>query len=129
LGTLSGNEWILPAVIATGWVLSWWGPRRIRWVLLPTAAVICVLCIVFGALDVGRGAPTVEEMARMHEAGVTFYADQFHCSPYIACMDQYPVYWMMAGLIGFVCCVALMLVTSVVDAVTWSNRRASARDV
>ena len=126
---LSGNEWILPAVIATGWILSWRGPRWIRWVLLPTAAVICVLCVVFGLLDFGSGAPTLAETARMHESGMTFYADQFHCSPYIACMDRYPVYWTMAGLIGFVCCVALALVTSAVDIVTGFKRRASATGV
>ena len=127
--TLSGNEWILPSVIAAGWILSWWGPRWIRWVLLPTAAVISVLCIVFGLFHTDSGTPTLSETVGMHQDGVAFYSDDSHCSPFFACMDRYPVYWMMAGLIGFVCCVALTLVTSAVDIVTGFKRRASATDV
>jgi hypothetical protein len=119
----SGYVWILPALIAAGWILSWWGSRRIRWGLLFVAVVISVLCVAFGFHTYG-GTPSVPEDLRTH--GVTFSSDDLRCSPFFECMDRYPVYWMMTGLIGSVCCVALTLVTSVVDIITWFNRRGSA---
>ncbi len=48
MGIVPDYVFTLPAVIAAGWILSWWGTQRIRWVLLSAAAVVSVLCIVIG---------------------------------------------------------------------------------
>lgn len=45
---MSVYVWILPAVIAAAWILSWWGQRWIRWTLLPAGAVVSVLFVVTG---------------------------------------------------------------------------------
>ena len=95
----SGYTWILPAVTAVGWILSWWGPRRVRWVLLSVAALVSVLCVVVGALTKGPPADP----------------DEIGCSSALACMDWEPIYWVVAGLIGLACCVVLLALTAVVE--------------
>ena len=110
MGLISGYAWIVPAVTAVGWVLSWWGPRRIRWGLLSASAVVSVFCVLVGVL--GMGPPVSPE-----DVG---------CSSPMACMDWSPIYWVVAGLIGFVCCGALAVVTVVVEIVVRTGRGASA---
>jgi len=96
---ISSYVWILPAVIAAGWVLSWWGTRRIRWGLLSAAAVVSALCVTNGFLT--KGPPVTPQTVG--------------CSPAFECMNWGPIYWIEAGLIGFACCVVLTLVTLVAE--------------
>jgi hypothetical protein len=110
VGLISGYAWILPAVIAAGWILSWWGPRPIRWGLLPAATVISGLCVVIGVV---MPVPPVSPESPCHPG-------QFQCMP------QEPINWIVAGLIGFACCLALLLVTIVVEFIIWIGRRSGA---
>ncbi|MGW5649770.1 hypothetical protein [Streptomyces humi] len=48
MGVVPDYVFILPAVILVGWIASWWGTRRVRWVGLSGAAVVSVLCLVIG---------------------------------------------------------------------------------
>ncbi len=84
---ISGYVWTLPAVTIVGWILSWWGTRRIRWCLLSAATVISVSCLVIGDRDKG---PQISP-------------GTIGCSPALNCMDWRGIYWLEAGLIGFVC--------------------------
>ena len=48
------------------------------------------------------------------------------CSPALECMDWRGIYWLEAGLIGFVCCLALLIVTTVAEIARWFDRRGTA---
>ena len=109
-GMISGYVWILPTVTTAGWIASWWGPRWIRWSLLSASAAISVLCVAAGGA--GKGSP----------ADPTAVG----CSPPIACMDWHAVYWLEAGLFGFVCCVVLLVPTIVAEIVLRLENRATA---
>jgi hypothetical protein len=101
---------ILPAVIVVGWILSWWGARRIRWILLSAAAVVCVLCVVVGWQAMGPAADprTVD------------------CSSTWACTDTGSLYLVAAGLLGFGCCLVLSILAILGEAVViWRRRRIS----
>ncbi|MFG2963942.1 hypothetical protein ACGFZS_11770 [Streptomyces sp. NPDC048288] len=97
-------------MIAAGWILSWWGPPRIRSILLSVSAVVAVLCLAVGNLT--KGEPVSPEDAS--------------CSPAFTCMYWHPIYWVEAGLIDFGCCLALLVVTVLVDTVVRLGRRAFA---
>ncbi|MFF9028717.1 hypothetical protein [Streptomyces iakyrus] len=96
-----GYVFILPAVIVAGWILSWWGARRVRWVLLSAAAVVFVLCVVIGWHAMGPPADprTVE------------------CSSSWACTDPGSLSLVAAGLLGSGCCLVLLLLTLVGEAI------------
>ncbi|XUL90803.1 hypothetical protein ACQ86D_32715 [Streptomyces galilaeus] len=102
--------WILPAMIVTGWTLSWWRTWRIRWTFLSAATAGSALCIAFGVRTYGRQLSW----------------EDLRCSHAIECIDQHPVYWMMTGLISFVCCGVLLLVTAVAAVVIRLENRAGA---
>jgi len=107
---VSGYVWILPAVTIVGWIVSWWGTRRIRWCLLSAATVVSVACLVIGYRDKGP---------RISPGTVG-------CSPALECMDWRGIYWLEAGLIGFVCCLVLLIVTTVAETALWFDRRGAA---
>lgn len=109
MGLIPIFVFILPAVIVVGWILSWWRTRRVRWVLLTAAALISVLCVVIGWHVMG---PPVDP----HTIG---------CSPAFECMDVRPLYPIETGLLGFACCVALLVPTLVGELVIWFRRKAS----
>jgi hypothetical protein len=101
---------ILPAVIVAGWILAWWGARRVRWVLLPAAAVVSVLCVVIG----------------WHAMGPLAGSRSVDCSSSWACTDPGSLYLVAAGLLGFGCCLVLLLLTLVGEAILiWRARRIS----
>jgi O-antigen ligase len=104
---ISGYVWILPAVIAVGWVLSWWRARWMRWGLLCAGAVISVLCLVAGS----------------HLSSPPLSPDSGCTREQVQCMDWRPVPWLESGLIGFVCCVLLLIVTTVAEIVIWRSSR------
>lgn len=108
VGMISGHVWILPAVIAVGWILSWWGARWMRWGVLCAGAVISVLFLVAGSQLSSPLSP---------DSGCT--------REQVQCMDWRPVYWLEYGLIGFVCCVLLLVVTIVAEIVIRFDTRAS----
>ncbi|GAA2314297.1 hypothetical protein GCM10010234_69220 [Streptomyces hawaiiensis] len=96
-----GYVFILPAVIVAGWILSWWGARRVRWVLLSAAAVVSVLCVVIG----------------WHAMGPPADPRTVDCSSSWACTDPGSLYVVAAGLLGFGCCLVLLLLTLVGEAI------------
>jgi hypothetical protein len=104
---------VLPVVTVAGWILTWWGSRRTQWVLLSAAAVVSVLCVIAGAIS--KGPPATPQSVS--------------CSPAFACMDPHPIYWIATGLIGVVCCVALMILTVLVEVVFTVGRRTSTRSL
>ncbi|MEW1826661.1 hypothetical protein [Streptomyces sp. NPDC088196] len=110
---MSAQVWILPAVIAVGWILSWWGPPWIRWTLLPAGAVVSVLVVVMGFnLPVPPLPPDI---------GCT--------RQQVQCWDERPVFWLETGLLGFVSCVVLVVPTLVAEIVAWiGNRRTHRAD-
>ncbi|MEH0471755.1 hypothetical protein QA943_23455 [Streptomyces sp. B21-097] len=97
MGIVPGYVFILPAVIVVGWILSWWGTRRVRWVLPAAAAVVCVLCVVIGWQAMGPPANprTVS------------------CSSTWACTDPGSLYLFAAGLLGLGCCLVLLILALV----------------
>ncbi|WP_037684169.1 hypothetical protein [Streptomyces griseus] len=110
MGIVPGYVYILPAAIVVGWILSWWGARRVRWVLLSAAAVVSVLCVVIGwqAMGPPAGPRTVS------------------CSSTWACTDPGSLYLVAAGLLGCGCCFVLLLLAMVGEAILiWRRRRIS----
>ena len=97
LGTADGYVWVLPAVIAAVWILSWWRPLRSRWLLLLMAFAISVLCFAYGVHSFGMTPAGVQESL---PKGDTFSSKDFQCSPFFECLDRYPVFWLMASLPG-----------------------------
>jgi hypothetical protein len=105
-----GYVFILPAVIVVGWILSWWGARWVRWVLLSAAAVVSVLCVVIG----------------WHAMGPPADLGTVNCSSTWACMDPGSLYLVAAGLFGFGCCFVLLILAIVGEAILiWRGRRIS----
>ncbi|SEG86129.1 hypothetical protein SAMN05216223_1174 [Actinacidiphila yanglinensis] len=109
MGIVSDYVFVMPGVIAAGWIVSWWGPRWIRWSLLSAAGVVSVFCAVIG---LGMKSPPVTPQ----DPG---------CSPLFACTDWRPVEWIATGLLGFGCSVVLVLVTALVDVVRFYARAAA----
>jgi hypothetical protein len=107
---ISGYVWILPAATTVGWILSWWGSRRLRWGLLAAAVVVSVLCLVISYQT--RGTPISPDS---------------DCRPAFQCMDWDPIYWVEAGLIGLGCIIVLVVVTVVVEAINKLVRSSAAR--
>jgi len=105
---------ILPAVIVVGWILSWWGARRVRWILLSAAGVVSVLCVVIGRQELGP--PTDPRTV--------------NCSSTWACTDPGSLYLVAAGLLGFGCCLVLLILAILGEAmVVWRRRRISDSEV
>ena len=102
-----GYVFILPAVIVVGWILSWWGTRRVRWVLLSAAAVVSVLCVVIG----------------WHAMGPSADPRTVRCSSTWACMQPGSLYLFAAGLVGFGCCLVLLILAIVGEAILIRRRR------
>ena len=104
-----GYDWILPAVTIVCWILSWLGPRGLRWGLLTVATVLSILCFPLALL-----------------MPATPVSPSSNCRPVVECTSLSPLYWGMAGLIGFVCCIALSILTLAIDAIMaalgWSSR-------
>ena len=44
----------------------------------------------------------------------------------VACTPQEPINWILAGMVGLAFCVALLLVTIVVESFIWIGRRSAA---
>jgi O-antigen ligase len=107
---MSGYVWILPAVIAVGWILSWWSRPWMRWTLLPAGAVVSVLVVVMGFnLPVPPLPP---------DSGCT--------REQVQCWDSRPVFWLETGLLGFVCCAVLVVPTLVAEIVVRMGKRGAA---
>ncbi|PPS67317.1 hypothetical protein BV882_38265 [Streptomyces sp. 46] len=90
---------ILPSVITALWVLAWRGAQPLRWGALSGGAVVSVLCVVIG---INTNGPPVAPSPGA-------------CRPALACFDPDPVFWMVAGLLGFACCFVLTVVTVAVE--------------
>ncbi|WP_089105244.1 hypothetical protein [Streptomyces hyaluromycini] len=110
MGVVPDYVFILPAVILVGWIASWWATRRIRWVGLSSAAVVSVLCLVIGWNAMG---PRTDPRT-------------LGCSPAFECTDLRSVYVIAAGLLGVLCCLALVVLTLVGELVVHVSRKASA---
>jgi hypothetical protein len=108
VGIVPDYVFILPVVIIGAWILSWWGTRRVRWILLSAAAVVSVLCVVFGR----------------HTMGPPADPRTVGCSPAVECMDARPLYLFAAGLLGVGCCLVLLVLTLVGEAIRiWRAER------
>jgi hypothetical protein len=110
VGVTDGHNWILPAVIAGGWGLSWFGPRALRWGLLTAATVCSILCFPITLLT-----------------PVTPVSPSSSCRAAMECMSGgSALYWIMNGLIGFACCIVLSMLTlaieTIVAALGWASR-------
>lgn len=101
MGVVPDYVFILPVVIIAAWILSWWGTRRVRWILLSAAAVVSVLCVVLG----------------WHAMGPPVDPRTVGCSPALECMDARPLYLLAAGLLGVGCCLVLLILTLVGEAI------------
>ncbi|MET8814653.1 hypothetical protein ABZW47_21900 [Streptomyces sp. NPDC004549] len=98
----------LPTVIVVGWLLSWWGSRRVRRIVLGAGAVVSVLCVVV----------TWQSMGTPPTPGTD------GCSSALACTDLRPGLVALGGVLGVVCCVVLLLLTIGVEALLgWRRRR------
>ena len=114
---VTGYAWIAPAVIVAGWLLSWWGPRWSRWLLLLSASAICALCVVVPFLVLTLSPKTP-------------FVPRYDCQSPLDCSDWSlapQLHWAVAGLIGLVFCVELAVVTAVIDRIISFRRRS--RDV
>ncbi|WP_018547490.1 hypothetical protein [Streptomyces sp. LaPpAH-108] len=90
----------LPTAIVVGWLLSWWGSRRVRRIVLGAGAVVCVLCVVVIFQSTGPPSPPRAD----------------GCSSALACTDLRPGLVALGGVIGLVCCFVLLLLTIGVEA-------------
>ncbi|MET9788211.1 hypothetical protein [Streptomyces canus] len=114
LPTVKSYVFILPAMIVVGWILSWWGARRVRWILLSAAGVVSVLCVVIGRQELGPPADP----------------RTVNCSSTWACTDPGSLYLVAAGLLGFGCCLVLLILAILGEAmVVWRRRRISDSEV
>jgi len=104
-----GYNWILPAVTTGGWLLAWLGPRALRWGLLTAATVLSILCFPIALLTQGRPV-----------------SPSINCRVAMECMSDSPLYWIMNGLSGFACCVALAFLTLAIETIVaglgWASR-------
>ncbi|WP_327175663.1 hypothetical protein OG599_10260 [Streptomyces sp. NBC_01335] len=110
MGVVLAYVLILPAVILLGWIASWWGTRRLRWIGLSVAAAASVVCAVIGQEAMG---PRTDP----HALG---------CSSALECTDLDPVFVIASGVLGLVFCLALMVLTLVVEFVVSVRRKKSA---
>ena len=101
MGIISGYAWILPAVIAVGWIVAWWGMRWIRWGVLGTGVIVSVLVFVAGVHVSSPPLPPHSGCTRQQ----------------VQCMDGRPIPWLEAGVFGVACCVLLLCVTLVAEVV------------
>jgi hypothetical protein len=93
-------------VIVAGWILSWWGARRVRWFLLAAGAVVSVLCVVVD----------------WHVMGPPADPRTVACSSTWACTDPGSLYLVAAGLLGFGCCLVLLILALVGEAILIGRR-------
>ncbi|MGW1468616.1 hypothetical protein ACWCPT_30265 [Streptomyces sp. NPDC002308] len=107
MGVVLACVLILPAVILLGWIASWWGTRRLRWIGLSVAAAASVVCAVVGRDAMG---PRTDP----HALG---------CSSALECTDLRPVFVIASGLLGFASCLALVVLTLVVEFVVRVRRK------
>ena len=109
-----GYDWILPSVTTVGWILSWLGPRALRWGLLTATTVLSILCFPIELL-----------------IPVTPVSPSSTCRAAVECMSQTPLYWVINGLTGFVCCIVLSILTlaieTIVAALGWASRHRADR--
>ncbi|MGW4197913.1 hypothetical protein [Streptomyces sp. NPDC005004] len=108
MDVILGYVFTLPAVILVGWLLSWWGSRRVRWIMLGAGAVVSVLCVA----------------VVLRSAGPPPAPRAVGCRPLLACTDPRPGFVAIGGAIGLGCCVVLLLLTIGVEALLdWRRRR------
>ncbi|MFD6530654.1 hypothetical protein [Streptomyces sp. NPDC060184] len=110
MGVVLACVLVLPVVILLGWIASWWGTRRLRWIGLAVATAVSVVCAVIGQDAMG---PRTDP----HTLG---------CSSALECTDLRPVFVLASGLLGFVSCLVLAVLTLVVETVVRARRKASA---
>lgn len=111
MGLVIGYALLLPAVTVGGWILSWRGEWWIRWCLLIVATVVSVYCVI-------HGFGTMQPLPNA-------------TNPYVCCRTSddsgsSPLFWIAAGVIGFVCCLVLTFVTIVTEIVRYAGRTGSA---
>ncbi|MCX5398966.1 hypothetical protein [Streptomyces sp. NBC_00102] len=111
MGLVLAYVLILPAVILLGWIASWWGTRRMRWIGLSVAAAASVVCAVIGQDAMG---PRTDP----HTLG---------CASALECTDLRPAFVIASGLLGFVVCLALVVLTLVAEFVVSVRRKVPAR--
>jgi hypothetical protein len=108
LGETAAVDWILPALLAAAWLLSWLTRRRIRLWFLAVAVALSILCVPAGM---------VAGTAQM--SGAT-------CGPGdSSCFSIDEVDWWLNGLFGFLTCALLGFLTVAVESVMAVVRRTS----
>ncbi|MFF7363281.1 hypothetical protein [Streptomyces sp. NPDC008125] len=110
MGVVLACVLVPPAVILLGWIASWWGTRRLRWIGLSVAAAASAVCAVIGRDAMG---PRTDP----HALG---------CSSALECTDLRPVFVIASGLLGCVACLALVVLTFVIEFVVRVRRKESA---
>jgi hypothetical protein len=100
LGESTPIDWVLPALLAVAWLLSWLTRRRVRLWFLPIAVAVSILCVPAGM---------IAGSAQM--SGST-------CGPHdLSCFSMQEVDWWFNGLLGFVACGVLAILTLAVELV------------
>ena len=116
MGLVSGYVWILPALIVTGWFASFWGPDWAQWALVLGGIVFSVSCVAISFLVVATRPKTP-------------FVPTPECHTPIECWgpgsDSGPISWLVAGVLGFACCVVLVVATLMVDSQNRVRRGAS----
>lgn len=111
---ITGAAWILPAVVFAAWLASWWWLRWIRWVLVCAGTIVSVLVAVIATLIIGS------------QPAAPFVRTPMCGSP--MCWNSGradPLPWWVIGFVGVAFCVALAVVTALIDIVLEITRRAS----
>jgi len=115
MGLITEAACILPMVVFAAWLASWWRLRWIRWVLLCGGVLASVLLAVI---------PTV--IIESHPAA-PFVRTPTCDSP--MCWNSGradPLAWWVAGFVGVAFCLALAVVTALIEVALDIRRRASA---
>ncbi|WP_211244407.1 hypothetical protein [Actinospica robiniae] len=111
---VTGTTFILPAVLFAVWLVSWRWERWTRWVLVCLGISASVLLAVIPTVIIGRqpAAPFVPPMCDSPMCWESGRSD--------------PLAWWVAGFVGVAFCVALALLTGLIEIALDVRRRASA---
>ena len=111
MGSITGAACVLPVVVFAAWLASWWWRRWIRWVLVSGGAFVSVLVIVIPTLIIGS------------QPAAPFVRTPTCDSP--MCWNSGradPLAWWSSGLVGIAFCVALAVMTALIEIVLDANR-------
>lgn len=114
MGLVTGTAWILPAVVFAAWLVSWRWPWWIRWSLVGGGIIVSVLAAVIPTL-IGLSQPAAPFVPTpMCDSPMCWNSGRAN-----------PLDWWVTGIVGVAFCLALAVVTGLIEVGLDIKRRAS----